>query len=421
MATTVYPKQPDNNVSIRATAGGDITLPETLTPGLYLVTSNSAQTWIANFKSNQGFVSAGTITSGIGYVSVPFEVHVLNVPTGMSSYNFNITIQKTNYALTPAPTLTSFIFSSTSGFYRTGTLTYSNAPAGATSIGYYDNLGNFFDVGSVAASPVSSQLYGAVANGSSGKTILVAKDAKGIWGQGSPIVLTSAVSGSTTFTKTVSSTEVITVPTGVTSMSATLIGGGGGGGTAGYPYGGGGGGAGGYLASQTISTTPGTTITLSTGAGGGASSNGGDTQISNTIAYGGGTGGSGSDGTAGGSGGGAGWSGSGYPPSGRGGTGVAGQGNRGAPANSVPLNGGDYGGGGAGAAANTGTGGSGTYNNTFAITYSAGGRGNYASSNNPTASQPTTAGYGNGGDGAAGYTGYPRSGISGSLIVSFTV
>ena len=63
MATTVYPKQPDNNVSVRATAGGDITLPETLVPGLYLVTSNSAQTWIVTFKSNQGFASSGTITS----------------------------------------------------------------------------------------------------------------------------------------------------------------------------------------------------------------------------------------------------------------------------------------------------------------------------------------------------------------------
>jgi hypothetical protein len=420
MATTVYPKQPDNNISIRATGAGDITLPETLTPGLYLVTSNSAQTWIANFKSNQGFVSAGTITSGIGYVSVPFEVHSINVPSGMSSYNFNVTIQKTNYALTPAPTFTSFVFTSTSGFFRVGTLTYSNAPAGATSIGYYDNLGNFFDVGSVAASPVASQLYGAVGDGSSGKTILVAKDAKGIWGQGSPIGLTSPISGSTTFSKSVTSTEVITVPTGVTSMSATLVGGGAGGGTAGYPWGGGGGGAGGYLASQTISTTPGTTITLSTGAGGGAASNGGNTQVSNIIAYGGGAGGSGGDGVAGGSGGGAGWSGSGYPPSGRGGVGTAGQGNRGAPANIVTLTG-QYGGGGAGAAANTDAGGSGTYNNTFAITYSAGGKGNFASSNNPTASQPTTAGYGNGGDGAAGYTGSARSGISGSLIVSFTV
>lgn len=417
MSNIVYPKQPDNNFSVRASGAGDITLPETLTPGLYLVTSNSNQTWIIQFKSNQGFTSSGTLTAGIGYVSVPFEVHAVNVPTGMSSYNFNITAQKTNYNLTPAPTFTSFVFTSTSGFYRVGTLTYSNAPAGATSIGYYDNLGNFFDVGSVAASPVANQLYGAVANGQTGKTILVAKDAKGIWGQGSPIGLTSQVSGTTTFSKTITSTEVITVPAGLSTMTATIVGGGGAGGQGSYGYGGGGGGAGGYLGNQTISVTPGQQITFSVGAGGGYQSNGGDSAVGNTIAYGGGAGGSGASGASGGSGGGAGYVGWGYPPTGVGGSGVAGQGYRGGPANTVTL-GSAYGGGGATAAANSDTGGSGAYNNTFGITYSTGGRGGWG---NNSASTSQTAGYGNGGDGANGYNGNGRSGISGSVMVSFTV
>ena len=416
MATTVYPKQPDS-ISVRASGAGDLTLPETLTPGLYLVTTNSAQTWIGIFKSNQGFASSGTLTSGIGYVSVPFEVHTINVPTGMSSYNFNITIQKTNYNLTPAPTFTSFTFTSTSGFYRVGTLVYSNAPAGATSIGYFDNLGNFFDVGSVAASPVTSQLFGAVANGSRGKVILVAKDAKGNWGQGSPSGETSLISGTTTFSKSIPSTETIIVPAGLSTMTATIIGGGGSGGQGSYGYGGGGGGAGGYLGNQSIPVTAGAAITFSVGAGGGYNAAGGDSSVGNTIAYGGGNGGQGSSGVNGGSGGGAGYVGWGYPPTGRGGTGVAGQGNRGGPANTVTL-GSAYGGGGAGAAANTGSGGSGTYNNTYGITYSTGGNGDWG---NQSAATSQTAGYGNGGDGANGYNGNGRSGVSGSVLVSFTV
>jgi hypothetical protein len=416
MATTVYPKQPDS-VSVRASTSGDITLPETLTPGLYLVTTNSAQTWIGIFKSNQGFASSGTLTSGIGYVSVPFEVHTINVPTGMSSYNFNITIQKTNYALTAAPTFTSFVFSSTSGFYRTGTLTYSNAPAGATSIGYFDNLGNFFDVGSVATSPVSGQLFGAVGNGNTGKVILVAKDAKGNWGQGSPIGQTSLVSGTTTFSKSITSTETLNVPTGLSTLTATIIGGGGAGGQGSYGYGGGGGGAGGYLGNQSISVTPGQSITFSVGAGGGYESSGGSSAVGNVISYGGGKGGSGAGGENGGSGGGAGYIGWGYPPSGQGGRGVDGQGFRGGPANTVAL-GSAYGGGGATAAANTATGGAGAYNNSFAITYSVGGKGDWG---NQSASTSQTAGYGNGGDGANGYNGNGRSGISGSVLVSFTV
>jgi len=416
MATTVYPKQPDS-ISVRANSAGDLTLPETLTPGLYLVTTNSAQTWIASFKSNQGFASSGTLTSGIGYVSVPFEVHTVNVPSGMSSYNFNITIQKTNYNLTPAPTFTSFTFTSTSGFYRVGTLAYSNAPAGATSIGYYDDLGNFFDVGSVASSPVTSQLFGAVANGNKGKVILVAKDAKGNWGQGSPIGETSLISGTTTFSKSITSTETIIIPAGLTTMTATIVGGGGAGGQGSYGYGGGGGGAGGYLGSQTISVTPGAAVTFSVGAGGGYQSNGGNSAVGNTIAYGGGRGGSGEGGYDGGSGGGAGYIGWGYPPTGRGGSGVAGQGFRGGPANTVTL-GSAYGGGGATAAANSDTGGAGAYNNTYAITYSAGGRGGWG---NQSPSNSETAGYGNGGDGANGYNGNGRNGISGSVLVSFTV
>jgi hypothetical protein len=416
MATTVYPKQPDS-ISVRANSAGDLTLPETLTPGLYLVTTNSAQTWIASFKSNQGFASSGTLTSGIGYVSVPFEVHTVNVPSGMSSYNFNITIQKTNYNLTPAPTFASFTFTSTSGFYRVGTLAYSNAPAGATSIGYYDNLGNFFDVGSVASSPVANQLFGAVANGNRGKVILVAKDTKGNWGQGSPIGETSLVSGTTTFSKSITSTETIVVPAGLTTMTATIVGGGGAGGQGSYGYGGGGGGAGGYLGNQTISVTPGEAITFSVGAGGGYQSNGGNSAVGNTIAYGGGAGGSGSGGSDGGSGGGAGYVGWGYPPTGRGGRGVAGQGNNGGPANTVTLGSG-YGGGGATGVGTAPNGGAGAYNNTYAITYSVGGKGDWG---NQSASTSQTAGYGNGGDGANGYNGNGRGGVSGSVLVSFTV
>lgn len=139
-------------------------------------------------------------------------------------------------------------------------------------------------------------------------------------------------------------------PTGLTSVSAVLIGGGGGGGGKAGSYGGGGGGAGGVLV-QTISPTPGQQYSIVVGGGGAGSTggagdlgtNGGDSSITflSNTAKGGGRGASntsaqglaGSQGSGGGGGGTA-----------AAGTATSGQGNNGGAGNA----GGDKGGGGGG-------------------------------------------------------------------------
>ena len=66
-----------------------------------------------------------------------------------------------------------------------------------------------------------------------------------------------------------------TVPNGIYSISATIVGGGGGGGGFygnGDNHAGGGGGSGGYYSGQTVAVTPGETLTVVVGAGGGSAS-----------------------------------------------------------------------------------------------------------------------------------------------------
>jgi hypothetical protein len=416
MSNLIYPKQPEFTTTVRATTSGAITLSEVLTPGLYLITTDSAQTWNATLKSSENFAAIGTLTSGVGYISIPFDADTIIVPTGLSSYNFNITLEKTNYNLTPAPTFTSFTFTSVSGLYRLGTLVFSNVPAGATSLGYFDNYGNFWDIGSVPSSPSTSRTYaGAVSNGQTGKIILVAKDAKGIWGQGMRGV-TSVVSGSTTFSKTVTTTESWTPPAGVTSISLLAVGGGGNGGNSQYAWGGGGGGAGGYLSSPAASVTPGIPGLLTVGAGGG-----GNSGVGSTIAYGGGNGGFSSSGGAGGSGGGAAKYGGPGSPQASGGAGVAGQGYPGSPFPSGSQSSSHAGGGAAGAASGNTPGGA-VFNSTYSLTYSGGGKGDFnGQPGSPTYNPSTFAGRGMAGDGGQYYGPGGSAGSSGTLIISYTV
>ena len=80
------------------------------------------------------------------------------------------------------------------------------------------------------------------------------------------------------------SSGTFTIPSGVTSVKATLVGGGGGGG-AGYQgttgwAGGGGGGSGGAGITWITGLTPGNTLAITVGAGGGSNANGGNTTIS---------------------------------------------------------------------------------------------------------------------------------------------
>jgi hypothetical protein len=66
-----------------------------------------------------------------------------------------------------------------------------------------------------------------------------------------------------------------TVPNGIYSISATIVGGGGGGGGfygSGDTHAGGGGGSGGYYSGEAVAVTPGETLTIVVGAGGGSAS-----------------------------------------------------------------------------------------------------------------------------------------------------
>lgn len=112
-----------------------------------------------------------------------------------------------------------------------------------------------------------------------------------------------------TTTYSTAGTYSYTVPAGITSIIATVVGAGGGGGSsvfAGDGHGAANGGSGGYYQNQTISVTPGETLTITIGAGGAGGTSGGDGGTGGTTSiYRGAsslyiaTGGSGGDGVVG--------------------------------------------------------------------------------------------------------------------------
>lgn len=200
-------------------------------------------------------------------------------------------------------------------------------------------------------------------------------------------------------------TYTLTVPTGMTSMQATLVGGGGGGGHGGISTwlgGGGGGGGSGYLTVAIFNgLTPGATYTLTVGNGGAASTAGGATTITGLVTS---------------SGGGAGGSSAGsYGAGGTGGTGA----NAGGTGGGMTLPGASGAGAGAGAGGvslgNAGGGGGGAGGYLTGVSASTGSRGNGPDAYGGSGG----VGYGAGGGGSGGAYGTGGAGAGGMAIIEF--
>ena len=250
---------------------------------------------------------------------------------------------------------------------------------------------------------------------------------------GDTLTYTFAVTALVTYTVSFTSSQSWTVPTGVTSITAFLVGGGGGGGrgyqtSGGGTAWGGGGGGGGYSTNTTLSVTSGESLSIGIGTGGTSGSStggtGGTSQIlrSSTVlaSASGGAGGYGSSssssasgasyGGAGGSGGGAG----GY------------YGYGGGKVDDIiysPGSGGTNGG--SGGSNSVYSGGSGQGNSTYCsytgVYYSAGGTGGYASSIvSPSSGSANTGNGGGGGYSVSGSYSYGAAGGSGIIIVRYT-
>ena len=121
-------------------------------------------------------------------------------------------------------------------------------------------------------------------------------DSSGAFSYTSDNSAVAVIHSTPTFTSfTTVGTTSWTVPAGVTSVSALIVGGGGGGGT----DNGGGGGGGGVIVNTNIAVTPGTSMSIVVGSGGAAAaststvgSNGGNSSFAGLVAVGGGGGGS---------------------------------------------------------------------------------------------------------------------------------
>ena len=243
----------------------------------------------------------------------------------------------------------------------------------------------------------------------------------------------------TGLSSTFTSSGTFTVPSGVTKISAVLIGGGGAGGGSGSGSGGNGGGGGGLIYVNDFPVTPGQTLAVIVGAGGGGVSggtggNGGNSSITGIATAFGGTGGAadyqqsvgaggagegGSGGATGGSGGRA------TLTTGAGGGGAAGySGNGGTGGNAAVINGGvagsGGGAGGGGSPTESGSGGGGVgilgQGTSGSLSNDAGNAGSGGANGSIGGAADGAAGglYGGGGGGADGATGSAKIGGNGA-------
>lgn len=407
------------------TGAGTFTLETTLSAGVYLVTADTTQTFTLQFGTASGYRFSGTIRGGSGFVTVHSDSNRIVIPAGLN-YPFIVGFQLTSYTLATAPTFTSFVFTGISGSNRVGTLSFV-APNYASAIGYFDRGGAFVTLPNTSSPATSQPITEAIAGGSTGQILLVARDANGIWSR--PAVGTTGTATTETFRAVFTSSGTWTAP--VSSIDALVVAGGGAGGSIGNTNGsGGGGGAGGMRVVTGQAVTPGTVYTITVGAGGAerqnlSGSNGGNSSIGTLIvATGGGGGGIGPNAGpgSGGSGGGGGGNGQGnFNQSG--GTGISGQGFAGGNAVNTSSAAGGGGAGGVGANAGTRTGGPGVANN-FAtgsnVTYATGGTGDIITTTDTSAATVNT---GNGGDGTQYNSSSfrARAGASGIVAIRWTL
>ncbi len=340
------------------TTNGTYTLPETITRGVYTLSLDASQTVNIQFQNSSGYRVSATLRGGSGYVSLPFDVTALVIPSGIT---FPVTLgyALTNYTQISAPTGTwawqaSGTIISSPNF--TGSLT-SSLGVGATGYQILWSDGNIFDSTNTSSPSGQITAFPAVTSaGISRNFILVAKDARGVLGVASS-VLSTGNSNAQTSVITFTGSGSWTSPASVTSIDCLVVAGGGAGANNGNGNtfrGAGGGGAGGFRNLTSVAVTGNTTYAITVGAGGAywtgsvfGQASGNNSSIGSVVVAAGGGGGTtnGGTGIAGGSGGG----------TGNGGTGGAGntpsttpsQGNKGGDTSGT----GGAGGGGAGAAA----------------------------------------------------------------------
>lgn len=265
-----------------ATAAATYTMGYTLTPGVYEITTDTSQSsHTITFEAADGYRFSGTVRGGKGYVSIPYDVTKIIIPSGLTyPINYNIRLGGYTQIAVCSATTSSFTAGNAASFTFT-------APAGATNITAFwkDGTNTSF---ATTSSPKTSVTIPGVAHNSAGTGMLVATDANGIYGAGVLVTTNNTAnipisggqnvnvytSGSTTYLSnefTASGTLVVSVSKNIDYL--VVAGGGGGGNT-------GGGGAGG-MKSGTLTSVATGSYTVTVGGGGAGYTGSPETKGSN--------------------------------------------------------------------------------------------------------------------------------------------
>ena len=188
MSFQTYPL-PDNFRYQSIASAGTYTLPNTISPGNYRVTTDTTQNITAAFLSSNGTRYNFVVRGGEGYASIPFTATQILVPAG-ATYPILIGWEPVSAATQlSAPTGVASAWTSRS----TGTVTFT-LPAGAVSASLINISGTVIPLGS--SSPITltqgSNTNALIANNSL-NGVVVGIDAFGSNGNGAAVTATNAV------------------------------------------------------------------------------------------------------------------------------------------------------------------------------------------------------------------------------------
>jgi len=305
-------------------ASGTTGLPAPLTPGFYKISYGTATLNQTQFRfvDTEGNYYGASITSGVGFATIPVEVASLNTTTGGNTLLVE-EIAGVTATLPIGPTLTEMGWTS----LNTASLGFTTSGS-PTQIGYFNPFSGSLIASSVVTSPLSGASVGAstIPIGGSQRIAFVQQNADGLWSTSASAWSSSAFNAAYPYA-VYTSNGTYTPPSWSTSADVFIVSGGGaGGGATSGNGGGGGGGAGGASLFTNFATPASVSVTVGLGGTGGTGTgpSGGASSFGSASVAGGGGGGTfnapAANGGAGGSGGGGGGRFSSPPSTGTGGS-----------------------------------------------------------------------------------------------------